>query len=103
MCLEDQFEMQEIQQLRGQLEEVRALLVSRPGELALAGVQPRLQEIADGLTKMNERVGSSKESLTDENRREIAELLNMATRIGALYSQALHLYSPPVPARTGNG
>lgn len=86
--------METAEHLRLRLEEVRTLLVAQPNRLPLNDVRPLLQEVASGLEQMRLDVEARKASLTPEERQDMLKVLGLATRIGALYTQALHLYTP---------
>ncbi|GAB4365704.1 MAG: hypothetical protein OHK0021_09310 [Bryobacter sp.] len=86
--------METAKNLRLRLEEVRTLLVAQPNRLPLDDVRPLLQEVASGLEQMRQNVEARKASLTPEEREDMLKVLGLATRIGALYTQALHLYTP---------
>lgn len=80
-------------QLRERLEEVRSVLVERPGSLSVETVGPALEEVTQGLLSLQTALERSGGKISAEDQMEIGQLLTLSGRVGALYHQALALYS----------
>jgi hypothetical protein len=80
-------------QLRERLEEVRTVLVERPGSLSVETVGPALEEVTQGLMALQTALERSGGRISQEDQIEIGQLLTLSGRVGALYHQALALYS----------
>lgn len=79
-------------QLRQRLEEVRTVLMERPGAFSLETVGPALEEVSAGLMALQGALERSEGRMRSEEQREIGQLLTLSGRVGALYHQALALY-----------
>jgi hypothetical protein len=82
----------QIAELRHNLETIHELLLFRPGKLSLATAGPALQQAAAGLQALHLQIQPSPASLTPEERLDITTLLNLSSRVGALYAQASAIY-----------
>ncbi len=80
-------------QLRERLEEVRTVLVERPGSFSLETVGPALEEVSQGLIALQAALERSGGHISPEDQVEVGQLLTLSGRVGALYHQALSLYS----------
>jgi hypothetical protein len=80
-------------QLRERLEEVRTVLVERPGSFSLETVAPALEEVSQGLMALQAALERSEGRISPEDQLEVGQLLTLSGRVGALYHQALSLYS----------
>lgn len=79
--------------LRERLEEVRTVLVERPGSLSVESVGPALEEVAQGLLALQSALERSGGRISPEDQLEVGQLLTLSGRVGALYHQALALYT----------
>lgn len=83
----------EARRLRERLEEVRTVLVESPGSLSVETVGPALEEVSLGLIALQAALERSGGRIPPEDQMEIGQLLTLSGRVGALYHQALALYS----------
>ncbi len=81
-----------IGELRASLETIHEILLYRPGKLSVATAAPALQQAALALQDLNGKIRPAPALLTPEEREEITSLLNLSSRVGALYAQASALY-----------
>lgn len=80
--------------IKARLEEVRLVLLAEPGSFSLGTLGPALEDISSSLLALHQALEANPKPLAAEDRQAVSEVLALSGRVGALYHQALALYTP---------